>query len=198
LWRWYLYKHGSCNESKEAKKEIKAKLAWKDEDIAKERKRQLDEYFKLHPRRKKKPNKILKWTPKINATLAQVEKMYDDYNLEEILGFEKEYFGYYWTSPLSLFNHEGYTIPDAKEDGILEAVIDKVEVRTSVNGQFLQLTVTDGIELARVMVWYQEMQNNDIEIFTEGMGLRMRVDWKEQYSSFNVKSGTIVFPLERI
>ena len=198
LWHWYLYKHGSCNESKDTKKEINNMLAWSKEDIEKEKERMKDEYFKQYPRRKKVPDKITKWKPKISASLKQLEEIYDDYSLEEKLQFEKEYLGYYWTSPLALFNHEGYTIADAKQDGILEVVVEDVEIRTGASGQYLRLTVTDGVELARVMIWNQELQNNDDELFNLGMGLKMRVEWREQYSSFNLKRGSIIFPLEKI
>jgi DNA polymerase-3 subunit alpha len=196
LWHWYLYKHGTCQESKRIKTEINKKFAWAETDIAKERSRRAKEYFKQYPKRKKMPKKISNWKPKISATLQQLEEMYDDYKFTKKLEFEKKFFGYYWNSPLDAYNCEGNTISDAKIDGMREAVIEDIEVRRGASGQYLQITATDGVELARVMVWYDEFMMNDQSLFKIGMGIKMRVVWKDKFSSFNIKPGSIVFPLE--
>lgn len=205
LWHWYLYKHGQCQDSKRIKAEVHDKLAWKQEDIEAERQRMLTAYFREYPRRKKIPTKIEKWKPKLSATLQQLEEMYDDYDLFRKLEFEKAFFGYYWTSPLSLYNHQGHNIEDAKISGMLEAIIEKVEVRTGANGNFLQLGVTDGVGIARLMVWNNEwiasdydMPDGDQEVrfLSEGRGIKARVRWKDQYSSFSIAPGSIIMPLE--
>jgi DNA polymerase-3 subunit alpha len=197
LWHWYLYKHGTCAEAKAIKQEVDNKLTPDANVIAKQREQKKNDYFSLYPKRKKLPKKIENWNPKVVATLQQLEEIYDDYTLLEKLEFEKEHLGYYWTSPLSLYLYKGECqISDAKHRGVLEAVIESVEVRRSSNGQFLQLTVNDGIENARVMVWYSEMEINDESMFKPMVGLRMRVAWRDQYSSFSIKSGSIVIPLE--
>jgi len=198
LWHWYLYKHGTCSESKSIKQEIDGKLAWSEEAIKRERERLAREYFKQYPKRKKIPNKIANFKPKTNATLEQLENIYDDYTMLEKLEFEKEYLGYYWNSPLNLYHHnDDYSIAEAREKGILDAVIEEVEVRRGSNSsQFLQLTVTDGVEIARVMVWHNELEMNDENLFQSRAGLRMRVSWRDQYSSFSIKPGSVIIPLE--
>jgi hypothetical protein len=197
LWNWYLYKYGSGNDTKIVKEEVAAKLAWSDENIAKERLRQTKEFLANYPRKKKIPAHIEKWKPKNNPTIQQFEEMFGDFSYEERLKFEKEYLGYYWSSPLGIYNCANQTIDDARSTGILEAVIDSIDTRRGKNGAFKQLNVTDGIEIAKVMVWPDELAINDENIFKEGMGVRMRVSWKEEYLSFNVRSGSIVLPLEK-
>jgi len=202
LWHWYLYKYGQCKESKQIKSEVNGKLAWKEEDIEAERQRMLTAYFKEYPRRKKIPNKIAKWKPKLSAKLQQLEEFYDDYELFRRLEFEKAYLGYYWTSPMSLYNHDNHDIEDAKISGMLEGIIESVEVRTSINGNFLQLGVTDGIRTARVMVWNNDWAANDydaaddVKLISEGRGIKVRVRWNDKYSSFSVASGSMIMPLE--
>ena len=196
LWHWYLYKHGTGQPYKEIKKEVNEKLAWPDADIEKERERRRLEYFKQYPGRKKIPRSIANWKPKPNPTLATMEELYDDFAFTEKLTFEKQYLGYYWNSPLDAYNCEGNTVPEAKVHGILEAVIESVEVRRGASGEFLQLMVTDGVEIAKIMVWGSEMSINDPSVFCEGVGIRIRVSWKEEFSSFNIRSGSIILPLE--
>jgi DNA polymerase-3 subunit alpha len=199
LWHWYLYKYGTCQEARRVKAEVNEKLAWAEDDILAERERRIKEYFKQYPNRKKIPRNLERWKPKINPTLTQFEELFEDFDFIEKLEFEKQYLGYYWNSPLEVYECEGHTIADGKVDGsnsILEAVIEDVEERRGANGRFLQLSVTDGVEMARVMIWNSELMMNDEDIFTEGMGIKIRVRWKDQYSSFSIQSGTIVVPLE--
>jgi DNA polymerase III subunit alpha len=196
LWKYYLYKYGTGVDARETKQHIVENLSWKEEDILKERERRKKEYFKQYPNRKKTPKAITNWKPKITATLDQIENIYEDYSYKDKIKFEKEYLGYYWNSPMEIYNCSGYTIQDAKFDGILEAIIEDIEIRRGANGKFLQIFVTDGIETAKVMVWGTEYDSNDKEIFQIGMGFRARVSWRDEYSSFNVRSGTVIIPLE--
>jgi DNA polymerase-3 subunit alpha len=196
LWHWYLYKYGTCQESKAIKSEIKETFAWKDEDIIEERERRRKEYFKQYPNRKKLPRSIENWKPKIDPSMEDFESTYDEFDFIDKLGFEKEYLGYYWNSPLEIYNCEGYTISEAKEHGLLEAVIEEIELRKGAGGNFLQLMVTDGVETAKVMVWGSELAINDEELLQESSGVKMRVSWREEYSSFSVRSGSIILPLE--
>jgi DNA polymerase III alpha subunit len=199
LWRWYLYKYGTCQEARKVKAEVNEKFAWKEDAILAERERRIKAYFKQYPKRKKLPKSLERWKPKIAPALTQLEEAFEDYDFLERLELEKQFLGYYWNSPLEVFETEGHTIGEAKIDGangILEVVIEDTEERRGANGRFLQLSVTDGVEMARVMVWNSELMMNDEEIFSEGVGIKIRVRWKDQYSSFSIQSGSIVIPLE--
>jgi DNA polymerase-3 subunit alpha len=205
LWHWYLYKHGQCQDSRRIKAEVHEKLAWSEEDVEAERQKKIKAYFKEYPRRKKIPPKLANWKPKLSATMQQLEEMYDDYELFRKLEFEKAYFGYYWTSPLSLYYSNGHDIEDAKISGTLEAIIEGVEVRSGANGPVLQLSVTDGVGIARLMVWNNEWSASDYDVsdgeaetkfLSEGRGIKARVRWKDKYSSFSVAPGSIIMPLE--
>lgn len=196
LWQWYLYKYSS---DRDTKKKINQKFAWPEPKIQEERNRMAKEYFKQYPRRKKIPNKIAKWKPKINITLKQLEDLYDDYTYEEKLGFEKEYLGYYNSSPMKLFEVEGFTIAKAKKEGILECIIEEARMRrTSTGNEFMKLELTDGIENAVAMVWSDTIHINDCSILNRDMGVRLYVQWNDNYRSFTVRNGSIIMPLKRL
>lgn len=222
-WTWYQYAYGSDDDSKQTKKFVKCAFGWPKEEIAKERERQLAEYFAQYPNRKTIPPKLKNWLPKTpfkrnSYTMPEVisEEMYllaknieptreqvmalvkHDYDLKELLGFEKQYLGYHFHSPLDMFKHTGdHTIAKARTTGILEGVIDKCTKRKKQT-EFAEVVVTDGLETVRVMVWSDELANNGGDIFQEGIGVRMRVTWKDQFKSFNLKKGSIIMPLERV
>lgn len=221
-WIWYQYEYGSDDEAKEMRKLIKCTYAWPLAAIETERQRQAKEFFLQYPKRKKLPPKIAKWLPKapwpkaekklldafdeggyelakkITLTRDQVMALVpDDFCLEELLKFEREYLGYTCHSPMDLYVHDTEaTIASARETGVLEAYIEKFSLRKK-NTEFGELIVTDGIENARVMVWGDDLLANGDEIFKEGRGIRMRVAWKEKYKSFNLKNGSIAIPLDR-
>lgn len=135
---------------------------------------------------------------KIEPSMAQVISLVtNDFDLSERLTFEKEYLGYYWTSPLDMYIHsKNTTIQAAKLSCTLEGVIENVEHKTSANGkQYIQLRVTDGIQIARVMVWSGEVDGSDPEVFQAGVGVRMSVDWNDKYKSFNVARNCQILPL---
>ena len=206
LWMWYQYKYGSGKDLKELKQEITSHFDWSEQDIQNERDRQTEEHKKLYPKRKKIPNKILNWKPKIGHTKTcnsptrdQVVDLFDDYDLQENLAFEKEYLGYYWSSPLEMFKtRDNTTISSAKESCILEAVIEEIELKKSVNGNdYIVMHVTDGIESAKVSVWSSTYNSSDPEIFKEGSGVKMNVQWSDRYGNFSIRTGEVI-PLERV
>jgi len=205
LWMWYLYKYGTGKDITEMRKDITVQFEWPDEDVQKERQRQMDEYKKLYPNRKKIPAKIINWKPKIGHTKTcnvptrdQVMDLYDDYDLQEILVFEKQFLDYYWSSPMEMFRNSGNTINEAKISGILEVVIEDLEPRTSAKGiSYVILHVTDGIETAKVSVWSDAFSSSDAEIFKQGSGIKMEVNWSDKYGSFNIKNGQVM-PLEKV
>ncbi|MEM3000668.1 MAG: hypothetical protein QXP41_00550 [Candidatus Nitrosocaldus sp.] len=222
-WLWYQFAYGTDDESKEIRKKVKCLLGWSTDDIQKERQRQANEYFKQYPNRKAIPAKIKNWLPKIpkirpdaiwtddhvcqsdhdlskfiQPTRDQVMGLVkDDFTLKEMLNFEREYLGYCNHSPMDLYKHSfDTTIQDAKESGVLEACVEKFSMRKK-NVEYGEIIVTDGIENARVIVWKDELTINGIDMFKEGRGLRMRVIWNDRYNSFNLRTGSLVVPLEK-
>ena len=221
LWHWYMYAYNNGEDARKIQKAINWALRWSNEEITAERNRQAIEFKKLYPKKSKLPTKILNWIPttsshnpdkydydvninkeeyknctKIVASFKDIEALIkDDSNLKEILTFEKEYYGFYWHSPMGIFETEGHTIQSAKKTGKLECIIDSVTIRKGIRNEFYQLMVHDGIETARVMVWSDEIVSNDEDVFKQGVGVIMQVDYSEKYHGFNIKSGTQIFPL---
>lgn len=223
-WAWYQYAYGSDDESKSIKKHIKCAFAWPKEEITKERERQLAEYFVQYPNRKTIPAKLKNWLPKtpykrvnytyptqiteemylaaknIVATRDQVMALFkDEYTWKEILGYEKQYLGYHFNSPMKMFKviQGEHSIVKAKTDGILEGCIEKCTKRKKQT-EFAEAIVTDGFETVRVMIWSDELSSNGDDILDDGVGVRMRVRWNDEYKSFSLKKGSIIIPLERI
>lgn len=222
LWMWFLYKFDNTVEARKTRVLINSCYLWPKLKIEAERKRQIIEYQRLYPKRKKIPKKILNWMPstphsemqpfdperpltdeeekmakKIKLEFDDVVRLFPkDYTLSELLEFEKEYLGYYWHSPLDVFVHAtNTTIEDAKITGILECVIEESLIKQGARGEYMILNVTDGINSARVNVWGNELICNDEEIFEDGTGIRMRVNWQEKWRSFAVRRNTIIMPL---
>jgi len=222
LWMWYYYKYCSGSDVTKTKRLINFCYTWPSDMIHDERRRQAKEYMLAYPKRKKIPQKITKWEPsaridiprpfnsemqlakeqirlanRLDLDIDNVIALFPkDFTLSEILDFEKEYLGYYWHSPVDVFEHEdGCKIEDAKKTGILECVIEDVQKRKGTRGEYLILSVTDGINYARINVWTDEMNFNDEEVFESGVGARMNVRWQERWRSFSLKRRSFIVPL---
>lgn len=223
LWTWYQYAYGVDKASKDLRLKINHCYAWSATRLAEERRRQLEEFKKLYPKKKQIPKKVLNWVPTTPsyppvpfnpelelteeqaAAAKKIELSYEDvtalfpkgYTLQEILDFEKEFLGYYWNSPLDVFDCSPNTdIESAKKSEVLECVVDSIENRQGPRGNaYVRLTVTDGVRLARVNVWSNEYEISDPEIFQPAVGLRMVVEWSDMYRSFSVKRNKMVMLL---
>jgi DNA polymerase III alpha subunit len=223
LWMWYIYNYDTTTEAGKVRRKINACYMWSEEALNGEHQRQIKEYQRMYPKRKKIPQKILNWVPTTprpgepdpydpareltDKETKQIKKMklgFDDvirlfprnYALKELLQFEKEYLGYYWNSPVDMFIHgTNTTIEHAKQTGTLECVIEEQYTRQGARGEYMILNVTDGINSARVNVWGNEVLSNDEEVFNIGTGIRMRVNWQEKWRSFAVKRSSIIMPL---
>lgn len=218
IWYWYLYQYGGTHEARDVRKEANWAFCWPANKIEEERDRQIDGFRKLYPKRGKVPPKILNWVPttagstgklkgmptdeqaklckSIELTFEQIKSLYDDFSLSEILSFEKDYLGFYWHSPMDLYYTEGMNIEDARMHGILECVIENKEVRSGNNGDYYCLSVTDGVENSKIMVWSDAINNNEEGIFEVGRGVKMYVNWSDQYRSFNIRSSFQVAELQ--
>jgi len=197
LWYWYQFKYGSGTEATQIKKAIRKKFEWDEADVLAERKSREEEYFKLYPKRKKVPNKISNWKPKIEPTREEVMGIIEnDFTIDERLGFQKQYLGYYWDSPMDMFKHHGKTIASAKVNRELECVIETIEHRKTKTGKnFITLHLTDGVEKAKIQIW--DPDSFDMG-FAEGDGIYAIVDWDDRYSSFSISTYGDIKKLRRI
>jgi len=174
-WMWYQYKYGKDAKSRELRQEINKRL-WPDDKVEAERKRLIAEYKRLYPNRKKIPNKLLKWSPP-PATRQQVMDLFanDDYGLSELLAFERQYLGFYWHSPLDLY--DGVTL-----------------TKTRRGNEMARITITDGLSSAVVNIWH-----NQLDAFRpylkEGVGLKLVLIYDKLRGSFTVSDNSTPIPL---
>ena len=169
LWIWYLLKYSTCEAAKEAKKFMREKLGIVDEK------------------------------QKLNVSFEDVVRVAPKWGLRKILAFEKAFYGYHFTSPMSCYklSKERYVIADAAEVGIMEVVVQDNEVKQTKSGKkYFRLLVTDGKANARLTVWDAEMFDDGDDL-SPGAGIRVEVLWDEKFNSYSVKRGTKIIPLDR-
>lgn len=195
LWMWYQYKYCSGKEITALREEIKSKFAWPVERVEQERQRQADHFKKIYSKRKI-PNKILNWLPKIDPTRDEVMGLYDDFDQNEKLKIEKQLLGYYWSSPLSVYKTTGKTIQQSKTSGKMEVVVEDLEQRTSKRGnKYYVLQVTDGIQSVPITVWQNVYDSSDKRCFNEGVGVMVEVDFDDNRNTFKIANDSYLIPL---
>lgn len=136
---------------------------------------------------------------KLNVSFEDVAKLSPRWGLRKILSFEKDFFGYHFTSPMSCykFSKEKHMIGDAAETGMLEVIVQDSELKqTKTNKKYLKLTVTDGVASAVLSIWDLDIID-DIEDVNPGSGIRVEVKWDEKFNSFSLKRNTRIMPLDR-
>lgn len=172
---------------------------------------------------KKIPSQILKWVPdKPNLEITNKDKeitkedidlsksiilkyedfevlFKEDFTLEELLNYEKTKLGYYWNSPIEVYDYDiENTIANAKvNDNPIDCVIDTVEKKRGPKKEYLKITIMDSIESAGIMMFDSEISINDPEVLKPGIGIRIPVKYNKKYRSFNVISGSTITPLEK-
>jgi len=228
VWFWYQYKYCSKNPETDRVREIFNKNYmdehWPEDKIQTERERQEKEFKSLYPK-KKVPAKITKWMPKIGhkydkpnfeefidfwQELWVVKKpckdaderyFHRDWNDKNLLNFEKEYLGVYWSSPMRLFNYNSdYNFQAVKEDEKnswrVDGIIEKINKGVTKNGhQYRDIMINDGTETNAVRVWETSLKTMDKEPIKEGVGVRMFVDWSDKYQNFNLSRNTTISAL---
>lgn len=206
LWMYYQYKYCSGKDITKLRNDIKNELLkranWNDDTIAAERQRQINEYRKAYPNRRKIPEKFNNWVPKPDDSRENIMALYDnDFSLEELLAYEKEYLGYYLHSPLDLYDIQGQcTIENAKnspeDDPKLEVVITDIDFKESKNGkEYCRLQVSDGIQDALVFIWGNELRNQRAEHLVVGTGVQMFVEYDELRGTFTLCRNEIIMKL---
>jgi DNA polymerase-3 subunit alpha len=187
LWMYYLYKYCGDKDLKEAilkkfmptKKEISDTI---NENIAR--------YKIAYPNRTKIPISLQKYKLEIGPrydkpTREQVMALYENYRNEEMIIKEKELLGYYWNSPLAIYNNLGYTIELAKKSGKMDVVIDEITRKKSSKGNFYYiLAVTDGVQNINITVWKDYIEHNDY--VKTGSGIRIFVKYNENRNNWVV------------
>jgi DNA polymerase III alpha subunit len=222
LWFWYQYKYSTKNEEVKTIRDMMydAYMAanWPEQKLNDERKRQVKEFKRLHPG-KRIPIKVSVWKPNFGHNCTKPtfkeftifwEKLwnqdnkgkdkhyYKDWTPRELLRFEKEYLGMYWTSPLRLYMHNhNFNFKSVREDefncSFVDGVIEKITQGVTKNGyKFTNIFVNDGTETNQVRVWDSSMKGLDRGIVKEEAGVRLSVEWSEKYQNFNLsKNGSI-------
>jgi len=231
IWFWYQFKYASRNDEnvriRQIYDEAYMEKHWPEDKLNKERARQIEEYKKRYPKKKKIPIKISNWKPKIgykhdrptrdefieffNNLWAENRKVdkedqyyYRDWSDKDFLRFEKEYLGVYWTSPLRLFKHNPtFKFSNIREDpdhqGSIHAVIEKFTKGTTKNGTpFVNLFVNDGVETQAIRIWGDSWDNQDQDIIKEGHGIRTKCDWSDRYQNFNLSRNAHILSLPMI
>lgn len=199
VWTWYQYKYCSGKDITALRKDIKQKLldleGWNTKTIEEERKRQIAEYRRAFPNRRKIPAKFINWNPKPNDTRDNVMSLVkEDFTLQEILQFEEDYLGYYLHSPLDMYIYTGgCSIDQAKIYGNrdtetrLEGVIVSIDFsKTKTNKDFAKIVVSDGIQQTMILMWESEMRTQCPETLEPGTGVQVYVNYDETRNIFTV------------
>lgn len=204
-WMWYIHKYctgdievdGKMMKVTALKQKHREMLlerdGWNNQTIKAEMDRQISEYRSLYPKKVKIPDKILKWTPKPVESRDNIMSLYDtDYSLQNILQFEYDFLGYYWHSPCDLYHTNGNaTIEHAKAFGKLEGVIvDKFENTTKTNKRYMKLTITDGSKDCLVMLWDNNITDQDEKLLRVDNGISLLVDYDADRNSFSLQRNT--------
>ena len=208
LWMLYQYRYCTGTDISALRKEVDLNFMPSDIELSTERKRLTNEFLLNFPKKKKVPKKITEWKPNIgnrygNPSDEQIINLFKNYTTKEVLEFEKQYLGYYITSPLNLFKHKGgLTIRNAQLYGELECVIENIEIKISKKeNPYMVLTVTDGIETTNINVWSDIYNSIDDRILKIGNGIFILVKWNERFRNFTVNTDGKKSPikiLERI
>jgi intein/homing endonuclease len=206
LWKWYQYRYcKSGTEMTQLRADIRQQLleqdGWNQQTIQTEIARQVSEYKKLYPKRNKIPPKIINWKPKPVDTRERVMGLYlNDFSMEECLGFQKEFLGYWIDSPLDVYQCSGNcTIANAKETArrgntvILEGIITNAEMGTTKkNAPYLKVFITDGVQRGLVFVWSNELNYQDFDVIKENVGVSMVVDYDDKRGTFCLARNEVV------
>lgn len=208
VWTWYQYKYCSGKDITQMRKDIKDSLleqeGWNKQTIETERERMIAEYRKQFPNRRKTPDKFNNWKPKPNDSREKVMGLVDrDFKLEELLGFEELYLGYYLHSPLDLYYcNDKCTIEDAKVYGRtdatkLEVVIADIDFGITRTGKdFGKIFVNDGMQTTLVFMWQNEMSQQNPENLRPGVGVQMYVGYDDKRNTFSLARNEIIHKLK--
>ena len=175
---------------------------WPDHLVQQERNRQIEAYKALYPKRNKIPTKIMNWKLKLDDSRDKIMALYpEDYSQAEMLWFEKEYLGYYWHSPMTIFDHDAdNTIASAIDvgDGYIDVIDDSVDYYKSPRGvKMYKVKVMDSIDSATIVIWDTDYAKHR-DFVKPRSGIRVHVTYQQKFKSFNLSRGATVIPLPRL
>lgn len=202
LWYYYVYKYTSGNEfRKRIIQKLTETFGWTQTAIEKEREKLISDWRRNQKDNgKNPPKKLSMWKPKVKEyNLKDFEILIkEDYTLDEFLNIEKKFYGFYWHSPMELYMCNDTTIEEAKITGLLECVIKDLKFDKSSKGSdYLRLTVTDGLEEVRLMVFNDQIMSAEPGLFADGSGIRVEAIWSDKFKSFSCKRGKQIVGLVR-
>jgi len=210
VWTWYQYKYCSGKDITALRTTIKEQLlaaeGWNDQTIEQERKRQITEYKKAYPNRRKVPEKLINWKPSPNDSRDNVMALVtEDFSLVEVLQFEKDYLGYYLHSPLDLYECKGQcSIETAKDYSTkdtstrLEGVIVSVDYgKTKNDKDFAKIIISDGIQQTLVLMWESEIKHQNQDTLKPGVGVQLYVNYDPTRNIFSVARNEAILRLKR-
>lgn len=202
LWTWYQYAYASGEDSSAVRKEYNALFAMPQEQVEAERQRQIDAFRREFPKRKV-PYKLLNWKPKPKElTKDDIIPLVTDYTPAERILLEKDLLGYYWSSPLDIYDTMGgKTVENAKieaEGAIIEGVIEGISQKSmKKGGVFYIIHLNDGVQSADVVVWADVFMSTDPKALDVGAGIRLCVDYNEERKGFKISSGSTIIALTK-
>jgi len=204
LWNYYQYKYTSYEHAKEVKKKLLLLDGWTDDKISQKSKELIAEYKSIYPKRNKIPNKLANFKPEPDESFDKLMRVFEeeeDYTLEELLNFEKEFLGYYIHSPMDVYQHNSLSIRSAIEicehekAADIEVIITEItSAKTKSETSYMRLNVFDGVESATVFIWEKEM-NSNLKISTAlavGNCVRMMVKYDEKRNSFSLLRNEVI------
>jgi DNA polymerase III alpha subunit len=125
----------------------------------------------------------------------------EDFDLRERLEFEKQYLGYYWHSPLDLYETRGgLTILAAKESPTgkakIECVVESLSrAKTKTGSAMGRLKVSDGLSDCTIILWARQLEILS-PYLKEGFGMSIDVKYDAARSSFTLAyESTVPIPL---
>lgn len=204
-WEWFQYKYVKSKEMTAKRKEIQQRLlledGWTDKKIEQQRADLINNWRNdpANKRKKKVPDKLLKWYPTPVDTRERVMGLVtDDYSIADLLAFEKEYLGYVWHSPLLLYNcNPDFSVARAKNASGTSplhcVVMQSTITNTKAGSRMLRAIVMDttGAQ-ALLLVWedqlaYTNGDGDQVEnLLQEGRGIHAIVQFNDKRGSFTL------------
>jgi len=207
LWTYYMYvyKKFTTADRDAVAKDLLNKTGWTEDNILEERKRQVEVYSKLYPKKRRDlyPKKIINWRPEPKFVLEQFNSFIEDYKISERLKFEDLYLGYSLSNPLlaydTIYNKD---IPgcikecEVQSFSILECIITEVDMAQTGNGsRYCRLVVSDGTFSTTIFIWDNILSKLPPTLLKKGRGVVIPVCYDKTRKSFTVAKGHSIVPL---
>ncbi len=184
---------------------FRLKNGFDDKKIEEERLAAVNRYKATFPKRNKIPPKVLNYKPPINTSLESFSELFDglDYDLTDVLVFEKEFLGYHWHSPADCYltdddNCIRHFVESHSTVGYLDCVVSKVALTTTKSGSdMMKVFVTDKNGWQSIVILWSDYINDGIKKkLAPGKGVMLAVKYDAARRSFTLINKTVT-PLDR-